>query len=92
MGIDVSPGTGARITYTNISHEELCTEIRSVLNTLPDAGETMVIGALRSKSIFVQRRRVREAIFEVDPVSRALRRTVSIIRRVYNVPSPKSLW
>ena len=48
-----------------------------------------IIGALRSRSIHVQRRSVREAINAVDPVSRALRRTVTIIRRKYNVASPE---
>lgn len=92
FGMDVSCSDGTRITYSDISQENLCIEIRNVLNTLPDAGETIVIGALRSRLIHVQRRRVRQAINDVDPVGRALRRTVSIIRRVYNVPSPNSLW
>ena len=48
-----------------------------------------IIGVLRSRSIHVQRRSVREAINAVVPVSRALRRTVTIIRRKYNVASPE---
>lgn len=91
-GMDISSGIGARITYTVISNEELRNEVMNVLNTLPNAGETIVFGALRARSIFVQRRRIREAIIEVDPEGRALRRTISIVRRVYNVPSPNSLW
>ena len=59
---------------------------------LPDAGETFIIGGLRRRGIHVQRSRIRDAIMEVDPINRALRRTRSVIRRVYNVASPNSLW
>ena len=93
-GMELSPSTGPRVVYSEISHDELCNVIRSILNILPDAGETMVLGSLRGRGIFVfvQRNRIRSAIIEVDPVNRALRRTVSIIRRSYNVASPNSLW
>ena len=91
-GMEVSPGIGPRTVYSDISHDELCNVVSSILNILPDAGETMVIGSLRARGIFVQRNRIRSAIIEVDPVNRALRRTVSIVRRCYNVASPNSLW
>jgi len=91
-GIEVSPNTGPRVTYSNITHHDLCNQVQEILDILPEAGETMVIGALRTRNINVQRRRIREAINEVDPVGRALRRTVAVVRRVYNVPSPNSLW
>lgn len=84
--------SGPRATYSNISHEELCTVVKSILDILPNAGESYVTGACRSRGIHVQRRRIREAIKTVDPISRALRRTVSILRRVYCVPGPNSLW
>ena len=59
---------------------------------LPDAGETFVQGALRQRNIHVQRWRVRNTIQLVDPLSRAVRRSVAILRRVYNVPCPNALW
>ena len=70
----------------------MCSEVENILIILPEAGETIIIGALRSRSIHVQRRRLREAINDVDPVSTALRRTVTIVRRKYNVASPNALW
>ena len=88
FGMNISETSGPRLTYTNISNEDLCSEVRNILIILPEAEETVIIGALRSRSIHVQRRRVREAINAVDPVSRALRRTVTVIRRKYNVASP----
>ena len=92
FGMNISETSGPRLTYTNISNEDLCSEVRNILIILPEVGETIIIGALRSTSIHVQRRRVREAINAVDPVSRALRRTVTIVRRKYNVASPNALW
>ena len=90
--MNISETSGPRLTYTNISNEDLCSEVRNILIILPEAEETIIIGALRSRSIHVQRRRVREAINAVDPVSRALRRTVTIIRRKFNVACPNALW
>ena len=91
-GMLVSPITGPRISYSNITYEELCDVLRTILDTLPDVGEKIVTGALRARGIYVQRRRIRDAIMEVDPVNRALRRTISVVRRVYSVFSPNALW
>ena len=88
----VSNTAGPRIMYCDISQEQLCEIVEEVLQVMPDAGETYVIGALRSRGLRVQRWRIREAIFTVDPVSRALRRCKAIVRRKYNVPCPNALW
>ena len=90
--MNISETSGPRLTYTNISNEDLCSEVRNILIILPEAGETVIIGALRSRSIHVQRRRVREAINAVDLVNRAVRRTVTIVRRKYDVASLNALW
>ena len=89
--MNISETSGPRLIYTNASNEDLCREVRNILIILSEAGETIIIGALRSRLIHVQRRMVREAINAVDPVSRTLRRTVTIIKRKYNVASPKAL-
>jgi len=88
----VSNTTGPRITYSDISDARLCEIVGEVLQVMPNAGETYVIGSLRSRGICVQRWRIREAIFTVDPVSRALRRCQAVVRRTYNVPCPNALW
>ena len=90
--MNISETSGPRLTYTNISNEDLCSEVRNILIILPEAGETVIIGALRSRSIHVQRRRVREAVNAVDLVNRAVRRTVTIVRRKYDVASLNALW
>jgi len=91
-GLTVSSTRGPRSTYTDITQNDLCNIIREVLQILPNAGETFILGALRQRDVRVQRRRVREAIFTVDPLSRAMRRSVAVLRRVYNVPCPNALW
>lgn len=88
----VSNTTGPRITYSDISDARLCEIIGEVLQVMPNAGETYVIGSLRSRGMCVQRWRIREAIFTVDPGSRALRRCQAVVRRTYNVPCPNALW
>ena len=55
---------------------------------MPDARETYIIGAIRSRGIIVQRWRIRQGIQTLDPISRALRRTLAVVRRVYNVCAP----
>ena len=92
LGLPVSGTNGPRSTYTDISQSDLCNIVREVLQILPNAGETFVQGALRQRNIHVQRWRVRNAIQVVDPLSRAMRRSVAILRRVYNVPCPNALW
>ena len=91
-GLPVANTVGPRNTYTSINEEQLCDIVRDILQLMPDAGETYVIGAIRSRGIIIQRWRVRNAIQTVDPISRALRRTVAVVRRVYNVRCPNALW
>lgn len=91
-GLSVAVTRGPRSTYTEITQNNLCDVVREVLQILPNAGETFVLGALRQREIHVQRWRVREAIRAVDPLSRAMRRSVAVLRRVYNVPCPNALW
>ena len=92
FGLDISGSSAPHENYTKISQQELCYVIGQILNVLPNAGESYVVRACRSHGIYVQRRHIREGILEVDPVSCALRRTVSIVRRTYNVKAPNALW
>ena len=91
FGMTISDPSGPRKMYTKISSNDLNTVVKENLDILPDAGETYVIGALRQQNIHVQRHQIRGAIEEVDPVGHSLRRTISIVRRVYSVPAPNSL-
>lgn len=90
--LSVAQTAGPRNTFSDISFEELCEVVREILQLVPNVGETYVIGALRSRGIYVQRWRIRDAINAVDPISRALRRRRAVVRRTYSVPCPNALW
>jgi hypothetical protein len=59
---------------------------------MPEIGERMMLGALRSRGIVVPRHRVRQILHRVDPISIALRWHSKTKRRPYSVPGPNSLW
>lgn len=84
---------GRRGTYTNIIDKQL--EKRpaagKVLQTLPYAGKSYMIGACRQCNINVQRQRIKDPINNVDLVTRALRKSIFITRWVY-IPAPSLLW
>ena len=92
FGMSIANTRGPRNTYSDVTEEQLCQVVREILQAMPDAGETYVIGALRSRGLTLQRWRVRQVIRIVDPISRAIRRTHSIVRRRYSVPCPNALW
>ena len=78
--------------FSRISDAELDGLVSNILRRTPDAGEVMIIGAVRSRGLRIQRFRIRGSIQRVDAVSRTLRRAAAVVRRVYNVPCPNSLW
>ena len=78
--------------FSQISDDALDIVVRNILSLSSNSGERMVLWALRGRSLLVQRNRVRESIFRVDPVSRALRRFRTVQRRVYNVTKPNAPW
>ena len=53
--------------------------MRQVLEILPDAGVTYIMGACRQRNTFVQRQRIRRAINTVDSVKRSLRRSIDVL-------------
>ena len=64
----------------DISDARLCENVGKVFQVMPNAGETYILGSLRSRGMRVQRWLIREAIFTVDPVSRALRQCQAVVR------------
>ena len=66
FNITVCDRTGRRSTYATISDEQLCSVVREVLEILPNAGETYIIGACRQRNKFVQRQRIRDSINTTD--------------------------
>ena len=78
--------------FSRVSETELDEIVSNILLRTPDAGEVMIMEAVRSRGLRIQRQRIRDSIRRVDPVSRTLRRAAAVVRRDYNVPCPNSLW
>ena len=78
--------------FADISDADLDQSVTAVKEQMPDVGERMITGALRSNGIHVPRRRVRQSLHRVDPINVALRWRPRIQRRPYSVPGPNSLW
>ena len=51
----VNETTGPLITYSDLPNGQLCQVVNEVLQIMPNAGETYVIGALRNRGIRVKR-------------------------------------
>ena len=76
----------------SMSDDELRRFIQELRTQLPDVGETLVIGRLRSLGYHIARERVRQCIRSTDPLNAALRWHGVTLRRPYSVPGPNSLW
>ena len=85
-------GLSRDLTYTNITDAELDLQIEAIKKLHPNDGERLMIGHLRSHGIFVPRSRIRASIHRVDPVNTAIRRRVTVRRRVYYAEGPNSVW
>ena len=78
--------------FTAISDVDLDDCVRRIKNRMPEAGQSMVNGALCAQGVHVPLLRMRESLLRVDPVCTALRWAAPISRRVYSVPASNYLW
>ena len=78
--------------YSEIDDNALDQIISNILQSSPNMGERMLLGALRSRKLKIQRWKIRESISRVDPIGRSMRRLTVIRRRKYNVKCPNALW
>ena len=79
-------------SYSDISDSRLDRLIRRIKEEHPNDGERLLIGHLVRLGVRVQRYRIRSAIHCVDPLNTALRRSVTIRRRVYHSRGPNCVW
>lgn len=86
QGIDIHK------VYSAISDGDLDRVVESIKRAHPNDGERLLIGHLHRVDVFVPRHRVRASIHRVDPINTAIRRSVTVRRRVYYVEGPNSLW
>ena len=76
-----------------LNNEELRTVLTQLRRELPQLGERMVIGRLRSIGFFIAKVCVHQAIRATAPISTALRRQGSLTaKRPYSVPVPNCFW
>jgi len=78
--------------FSSITDLELDACIRDIKRRHPNDGERMIIGHLFCLDIFVPRYRIRSSIHRVDGNNVALRRSVTIRRRVYYADGPNTVW
>ena len=60
-------------SWSAIDDAELRVVMQEIMNITPGIGQTRMLGALKSRSIKVQRSRVRALMRELDPIGTALR-------------------
>ena len=78
--------------YSDITDNDLDTEITEIKLDHPNDGERLLIGHLAARGIIVPRAKVRASIHRVDPESTQLRRSITIRRRIYHVEGPNAVW
>ena len=66
--------------------------IQEILEESPNIGEKTLQGALQSRGIRIQRRRLSSSVERVDPIGKVLRRLRTLRRRKYQVEEPNALW
>ena len=78
--------------YCSISSSDLDHAVTTIKQEHPNDGEHLMAGHLFSIGIIVPRATLRASIHRVDPFNTAVRRSVTVRRRVYHVEGPNSLW
>ncbi|XP_078031642.1 uncharacterized protein LOC144467287 [Epinephelus lanceolatus] len=84
----------ARQHYSDATDQELDEVVQNIKNEMPTAGFRIVKGRLKSLGIHVQWRRLIASMHRVDSLGILSRLTGlgCIVRRVYSVRGPLSLW
>ena len=78
--------------WETITDDELERTVRAIQQLTPNIGQARLLGALRSRGLNIQRKRVRNCLRSIDPIGTALRWRSPIYRRKYSVPTPNALW
>ena len=79
-------------TYSQVSDNDLDHTIAGIKQSHPNDGERLITGHLYRLGIVLPRARIRASIHRVDPINTAIRRSITIRRRIYCVNGPNSLW
>ncbi len=85
-------GLSRFIKYTEISDSELDALVEDFVSNFPTAGMKTLAGHLSTLGYRVQRFKIRESLYRVDPWGVQQRSRRLLHRRKYSVPGPNSLW
>ncbi len=82
----------SRCEYSSISDLDLDSHVEIFVNSFPTAGQNTLAAHLSTFGLRLQRHRVRESLYRVDPLGVEQRSRRLLHRRKYKVPGPNSLW
>lgn len=85
-------GLSGLISYSTITDENLDVIVTDFVSSFPTAGQKTLAGHLRTLGHRIQRYRIRESLYRVDPLGVEQRCRRLLHRRSYKVPGPNSLW
>ena len=88
----VNFGLSRFVQYSAISDNELDALVEDFVSNFPTAGQKTLAGHLSAMGYRIQRYRVRESLYRVDPWGVWERSRRLLHRRKYKVPGPNSLW
>ncbi len=80
------------VYYSTINDSQLDELVKDIKQIHPNDGERSLIGHVARHNVVVPRARLRASIHRVDPVNTAIRRSITIRRRVYHADGPNSVW
>ena len=85
-------GLSDSIQYTKIPDDVLDGLVQDFVLNFPTSGQKTLAGYLRTLGYRIQRCRIRESLYRVDPWGVEQRSKRLLHRRRYKVPGPNSLW
>ena len=74
--------------FTDIDDSTLDDVISSITHNFPNIGISMLTGHLHASDIHVSRRRIRNSLVRLSPLSVLLTSLTTVSRRRYTVPAP----
>lgn len=85
-------GLSRFIQYTEITDDDLDALVKDFVANFPTAGQKTLAGHLNTLGYRIQRFKIRESLYRVDPWGVEQRSRRLLHRRKYRVPGPNSLW
>ena len=85
-------GISQQVHYSSISNHDLDQQLVAIKLVYPNDGERLLNGHLVARKIIIPRARLRASIHRVDPENTAIRRSITVWRRVYYSEGPNAVW